>query len=414
MYAAVPDTFKLSKFTPHVTDTGTHIVGVETTSGVNADHLYGIADLSNYILGTAISGVEWTVPVFENGHIIGNSNIGDSITTGHSYVYDSIKIFGWTELGVVPPAVLTDSPLVMGLNTHKVRAVHPPVGDSSINYSWPGNVVGVNRNYVVSKKDSGIVYVTPYALSTFTVAPTGAAGGDLVGSYPNPTLHTSGMVAGTYGSASVMPVYTVDAKGRITTFSTVNIVPTNAAGGVLAGAYPNPNLAATTVTAGSYGGGGQVGTFTVNAAGQLTAAANVAIKPDTINGVGVSPGGNITVAAVPTAAYMSQNDSVTSNPSTYAINSTYGNTESPVNVYFVGQTNNITMSAPTGSYMVNQFVEVIFPSGTYTISWNSAFVPGTTTNGGVLPTVAVSAHEQRCTFQVTRALTFAFYGYSIN
>lgn len=52
--------------------------------------------------------------------------------------------------------------------------------------------------------------------------PTGSAGGDLTGSYPDPTLKTI-TTAATSGSASVVPVVTVDAKGRVTGMSSANI-----------------------------------------------------------------------------------------------------------------------------------------------------------------------------------------------
>ena len=55
--------------------------------------------------------------------------------------------------------------------------------------------------------------------------PTGTASGDLTGEYPGPALTTTGVVALSYGSASQVGQFTVDAKGRITTAASVAITP---------------------------------------------------------------------------------------------------------------------------------------------------------------------------------------------
>lgn len=145
---------------------------------------------------------------------------------------------------------------------------------------------------------------------------TTTAGGDLTGTYPNPSLVTTGVTANTYGNGTNVSQITVDAKGRITSATNVPITgaaPTGAAGGDLSGNYPNPGLAPVG-TAGTYNyvTTDSKGRVTAGALRTITGAANqidvtngnfsanpnVAINPSytasTKAQANVSGGGNIT------------------------------------------------------------------------------------------------------------------------
>lgn len=260
---------------------------------------------------------------------------------GNILVADGIKWNSVTPSGLI---IITPSGSIYETSTGVLAGFY---GDSSHVASFQVNVKG----RLVGA--SGIPINFPVIPNT--AIPSGATGGVLTGTYPNPSgLNFTGVISGIYGSNNQVPQIVVNGEGRITSLSLVTInfpiipntaIPSGIASGVLTGSYPNPSgLAFTGVTVGTYGSSNQVAQVIVNGEGRIISASNVNINFPSIPNTAI-PSGN--AGGVLTGTYP--------NPSglnfTGVTPSTYGSSNQVAEVIINGEgrvtsASNVTINFP--------------------------------------------------------------------
>ena len=223
--------------------------------------------------------------------------------------------------------------------------------------------------------------------STATItAGTGLTGGGTLASNTTVSLANTAVSAGTYGGGTNAASFVVDAQGRLTSAANVSIpqgTVTNVATGT--GLTGGPitstgtiSLANTAVSAGSYGNATSVASFTVDAQGRLTAASNatIAITNSQVSGLGTMSTQNANAVAITDGVVSAANVTATTSffGNNYQATSSAGGTlknsgGTPQMQWGSGGGNNLSLEVSTNINPANAAVS-ISPTGTGTVTIN--------------------------------------------